>query len=213
VILPEAKDYKRIGEGDTGLNTGGMGAISPVPFVDSDMMKMVEERIVKPTVNGLAAETIPYQGFIFFGLINVAGNPMVIEYNVRMGDPETEVVMPRIESDLLEVFEKMHVQKLDEVKLNLSDKTATTVMVVSGGYPGDYEKGQTIVGLETTQDIMVFHAGTAMQGDKLMTAGGRVMAFTALASSKEMALQQCYSAINKVCYNGMYYRKDIGFDL
>jgi phosphoribosylamine--glycine ligase len=213
VLLPEAKDYKRIGDGDSGLNTGGMGAISPVPFVDAAMWQKVEERIVKPTINGLAKENISYQGFVFFGLINVGGNPMVIEYNVRLGDPETEAVLPRITSDLLALFEKMHAQKLNEAKLEISAEIATTVMVVSGGYPGDYEKGLEISGLENVADALVFHAGTAAKGDKIVTNGGRVMAFTGLAATKEKALQQSYSAINKICFNGIYYRKDIGLDV
>lgn len=213
VLLPEAKDYKRIGEGDTGLNTGGMGAISPVPFVDAVMMEKVRTQIVEPTVNGLAQENIPYQGFIFFGLINVGGNPKVIEYNVRMGDPETEVVMPRLKSDFLDLIEKMGVQKLDEVSVAFEKDFATTVMVVSGGYPGSYPKGKEIVGLENVEDTLVFHAGTAMQEGELVTNGGRVLAFTSLADKKEKALQQSYSAINKICFDGIYYRKDIGFDL
>lgn len=213
VLLPEAKDYKRIGEGDTGLNTGGMGAISPVPFVDAVMMEKVRSQIVEPTVNGLAQENIPYQGFIFFGLINVGGNPKVIEYNVRMGDPETEVVMPRLKSDFLNLIEKMGAQKLDEVTVAFEKDVATTVMVVSGGYPGSYPKGKEIVGLENVEDALVFHAGTAMQEGKMVTNGGRVLAFTSLADTKEKALQQSYSAINKICFDGIYYRKDIGFDL
>ena len=213
VILPEAKDYKRIGEGDTGLNTGGMGAVSPVPFVDKAMMKKVKNQIIEPTVNGLANDKIDFQGFIFFGLINVGGNPMVIEYNVRMGDPETEVVMPRIESDLLELFELMHNKKLNDADIKMSDKTATTVMVVSGGYPGSYPKGKVIAGVESVKEAIVFHAGTAEKDDQLVTSGGRVMAFTALADTKEKALQKSYSAINKICFDGITYRKDIGFDL
>ena len=213
VILPEAKDYKRIGEGDTGLNTGGMGAVSPVPFVDKAMMKKVKNQIIEPTVNGLANDKIDFQGFIFFGLINVGGNPMVIEYNVRMGDPETEVVMPRIESDLLELFELMHNKKLNDANIKMSDKTATTVMVVSGGYPGSYPKGKVIAGVESVKEAIVFHAGTAEKDDQLVTSGGRVMAFTALADTKEKALQKSYSAINKICFDGITYRKDIGFDL
>ena len=213
VLLPEAKDYKRIGEGDAGLNTGGMGAVSPVPFVDAAMMEKVRTQIVEPTVNGLAQENIPYQGFIFFGLINVGGNPKVIEYNVRMGDPETEVVMPRLKSDFLDLIEKMGAQKLDEVTVAFEKDVATTVMVVSGGYPGSYPKGKEIVGLENVEDTLVFHAGTAMQEGELVTNGGRVLAFTSLADTKEKALQQSYSAINKICFDGIYYRKDIGFDL
>ena len=213
VLLPEAKDYKRIGEGDKGLNTGGMGAISPVPFVDSEMMKKVRERIVEPTINGFAKDKIDYQGFVFFGLINVKGNPMVIEYNVRMGDPETEVVMPRIESDILTWFELMHEQRLSEAEVKFSAQTATTVMVVSGGYPGDYEKGKEISGLENVESCIAFHAGTTTKEGKLVTNGGRVLAFTAMADTKEKALQQSYSAISKICFDGITFRKDIGFDL
>jgi len=213
VLLPEAKDYKRIGDGDTGLNTGGMGAVSPVPFVNAGMWKKVEERIVKPTIEGLAKDGISYQGFVFFGLINVGGNPMVIEYNVRMGDPETEAVLPRLTSDLLAVFEKMHHQKLNEVDVEISSNKSATVVVVSGGYPGDYKKGNEISGLENVTDALVFHSGTAVKDDKLVTNGGRVMAITSLAATKEKALQQCYSAINKMCYDGIYYRKDIGLDV
>jgi phosphoribosylamine--glycine ligase len=177
------------------------------------MMEKVRTQIVEPTVNGLAQENIPYQGFIFFGLINVGGNPKVIEYNVRMGDPETEVVMPRLKSDFLDLIEKMGVQKLDEVSVAFEKDFATTVMVVSGGYPGSYPKGKEIVGLENVEDTLVFHAGTAMQEGELVTNGGRVLAFTSLADKKEKALQQSYSAINKICFDGIYYRKDIGFDL
>ncbi len=213
ILLPEAKDYKRIGEGDKGLNTGGMGAISPVPFVDAAMMQKVREHIVEPTINGLAKEAIDFKGFVFFGLINVGGNPMVIEYNVRLGDPETEVVIPRIESDILDWFALMHQQKLNLAEVTFDTQTATTVMVVSGGYPGEYAKGDEIVGVENVEDCMAFHAGTALKNGKLVTNGGRVMAFTAKADTKEKALQKSYSAIAKICFNGMNFRKDIGFDL
>lgn len=213
VLLPEAKDYKRIGESDTGLNTGGMGAVSPVSFVDDGLLQKVISQIVEPTVRGIYEEGIDYQGFIFFGLINVGGNPKVIEYNVRMGDPETEVVMPRIKSDILELFEKMHFKKLNEARIEITQQTATTVMVVSGGYPGDYERGQEISGVDDVTEAIVFHAGTELKGNSLVTSGGRVMAFTALADTKEKALQQSYNAINKICYNGIYYRRDIGLDL
>jgi phosphoribosylamine--glycine ligase len=213
VLLPEAKDYKRIGEGDTGLNTGGMGAVSPVPFVDGLMWEKVKKRIVEPTIEGLSKDNIPYQGFVFFGLISVKGEPMVIEYNVRMGDPETEVVMPRITSDLLEVFSMMHQERLHEIELTKDPRTAATVMVVSGGYPGDYEKGKEISGLENVENSLVFHSGTAIAEGNLVTAGGRVMAFTSMGDTKEIALKQSYSAINKICFDGIYYRKDIGFDL
>lgn len=213
VLLPEAKDYKRIGDGDTGLNTGGMGAVSPVPFVDDAMMKKVIAQIVAPTINGFAKEGTDYMGFVFFGLINVQGNPMVIEYNVRMGDPETEVVIPRVKTDLLEIFEKMHAQKLNEVTLEINPQTATTVMVVSGGYPEDYAKGKQITGLDKVENATVYHAGTAEKEGKIVTNGGRVLACTALADTKEKALQLSYSAVNMVNFAGMYYRKDIGNDL
>jgi phosphoribosylamine--glycine ligase len=213
VLLPEAKDYKRIGEGDKGLNTGGMGAISPVPFVDDAMMEKVLARIVEPTINGFVKEEIDYQGFVFFGLINVGGNPKVIEYNVRMGDPETEVVLPRLKSDLLDLFAKMGEQKLYEAEVEFINDAACTVMVVSGGYPESYAKGKEIIGVNEVEDTIVFHAGTAMKEGKLVTNGGRVMAFTSLAETNEKALQQSYSAINRICFDGIYYRKDIGFDL
>jgi phosphoribosylamine--glycine ligase len=213
VLLPEAKDYKRIGEGDKGLNTGGMGAISPVPFVDDAMMEKVRTRIVEPTIHGLAKEAMDYQGFVFFGLINVGGNPKVIEYNVRMGDPETEVVLPRLKTDLLELFHLMGDQRLHEAEVAFYDEVAATVMVVSGGYPEGYEKGKEIMGVDQVEGTTVFHAGTAMKNNQLVTNGGRVMAFTSLAETNEKALQQSYSAIDKICFDGIYYRKDIGFDL
>lgn len=213
VILPEAKDYKRIGEGDTGLNTGGMGAVSPVPFADKALMEKVEEKIVKPTIAGIEAEGMDYTGFVFFGLIKVGEEPMVIEYNVRMGDPETEVVMPRIKSDLVEVFQKAATGKLGEVQLEADDRSACTVMVVSEGYPEDYAKGKKITGLENVEDTIVFHAGTKLADGELVTSGGRVMAFTSYGANKKEALQKSYASINKVCYDGIVYRKDIGFDL
>ena len=213
VVLPEAKDYKRIGEGDTGLNTGGMGAISPVPFVDDMMMDKVRARIIEPTVQGLAKDHLDFQGFVFLGLINVGGNPMVIEYNVRMGDPETEVVMPRIKTDMVELFEKMNNQELENATIELDERTASTVMVVSGGYPGSYPKGKTMTGVEEVDEAIVFHAGTAEKEGHLVTNGGRVMAFTGLGKNKEKALQLSYSAVNKVSFTGMNFRKDIGFDL
>lgn len=213
VILPEAKDYKRIGEGDTGLNTGGMGAVSPVPFADKALMEKVEEKIVKPTIAGIEAEGMDYTGFVFFGLIKVGDEPMVIEYNVRMGDPETEVVMPRIKSDLVEVFEKTAAGKLGEVKLEFDERSACTVMVVSEGYPEGYAKGKKIMGLQNVEDTIVFHAGTKLEDGELLTSGGRVMAFTSYGANKKEALQKSYASINKVCYDGIVYRKDIGFDL
>ncbi len=214
VLLPTAKDYKRIGEGDTGLNTGGMGAISPPPFVDHALMQKVEERIVKPTIDGLAKEKIDYRGFIFFGLINVGGEPYVIEYNCRMGDPETEVVLPRISSDFGKLCLAIHNQTLHDYQIEVRKESAATVMVVSGGYPEAYEKNKEISGLnQVADDILIFHAGNKREGNKLLTNGGRVMAFTALDDHYKHALMQAYNAINKICYDGIYYRKDIGFDL
>ncbi len=212
-ILPSAKDYKRIGEGDKGLNTGGMGAISPVPFADQAFLDKVEESIVKSTINGLKKEGIDYKGFIFIGLMNVKGNPFVIEYNVRMGDPETEVVLPRIESDLLDLFEGVANQTLDTKEFSVTSKTATTVMLVSGGYPEAYEKGKIVSGLENVQDSIVFHAGTKSENDNVLTNGGRVMAITSFGDSIEDALQKSYENIDKIHFDKMNYRKDIGFDL
>lgn len=212
-VLPSAKDYKRIGEGDTGLNTGGMGAISPVPFADEAFLSKVEERVVKPTVNGLQKDGIDYRGFIFIGLMNVEGNPFVIEYNVRMGDPETEVVLPRIESDLLELFEGVANQSLETKSFKVTDKTATTVMLVSGGYPEAYEKGKEISGLEAVEGSLVFHAGTKLENNKVLTNGGRVMAITSFGNTIEEALKTSYSNIDKISFDKMNYRKDIGFDV
>ena len=212
-ILPSAKDYKRIGEGDTGLNTGGMGAISPVPFADEAFLNKVEELVVKPTINGLNKDGIDYRGFIFIGLMNDNGNPSVVEYNVRMGDPETEVVFPRIESDLLELFKGVANQNLSEKSFEVTNQTATTVMLVSGGYPEAYEKGKEITGIDSVEDSIVFHAGTTIKDDKVVTNGGRVMAITSLGNTMEEALAKSYKNIDKICFDKINFRKDIGFDL
>jgi phosphoribosylamine--glycine ligase len=212
-LLPTAKDYKRIGEGDTGLNTGGMGAVSPVPFADAVLMEKIETRIVKPTIAGLQKEGIEYKGFVFIGLINVKGEPMVIEYNVRMGDPETEVVIPRIQSDLVAVFQAVAEQKLDEIALEIDPRSATTVMLVSGGYPEEYAKGMPISGLEAVTDSLVFHAGTAFKDEQVVSNGGRVLAVTSYGNGFQEALKKSYQNIDKLHFDTMYYRKDIGFDL
>jgi phosphoribosylamine--glycine ligase len=212
-ILPEAKDYKRIGEGDTGLNTGGMGAVSPVPFADEEFLKKVADKIIKPTIHGLQKERIEYKGFIFIGLIKVGNEPYVIEYNVRMGDPETEVVIPRIQSDIVELFLAVADEKLDQTDLKINPETATTIMIVSGGYPEDYEKGKEIFGLEKTLDSIVFHAGTKFENEKVLTNGGRVLAVTSLGENIEEAIKKSYQNIEKLHFDKMYYRKDIGQDL
>lgn len=212
-ILPEAKDYKRIGEGDTGLNTGGMGAISPVPFADAAFMDKVKNQIIIPTVKGLKADNIPYKGFIFFGLINVKGEPYVIEYNCRMGDPETEVVMPRLRSDLLDLFEGVATNTLSERDVQFDERFAATVMMVSGGYPEDYEKGKQVYGLHTVQESLVFHAGTKADGPAVITSGGRVLAVTSYGRNLEAALEKSYKALKNVEFEKAYYRKDIGFDV
>lgn len=212
-ILPSAKDYKRIGEGDTGLNTGGMGAISPVPFATDDFLQKVEELVVKPTINGLQKDGIDYRGFIFIGLMNDNGNPSVVEYNVRMGDPETEVVLPRIKSDLVDLFEGVANQTLNQKSYEVTSQTATTVMLVSGGYPEAYEKGKMITGFDTIEDSIVFHAGTTEKDGNVVTNGGRVMAITSFGDSIEDALKKSYKNIDKITFDKINYRKDIGFDL
>lgn len=212
-MLPTAKDYKRIGENDQGLNTGGMGAVSPVPFANAEFMQKIEEKIVKPTIFGLSAEGIEYQGFIFIGLIKVGDEPYVIEYNVRMGDPETEVVIPRIETDLVPVFQSLKNKKLDTISLEINPKSATTVMLVSGGYPEDYEKGKIISGVENSNDSIVFHAGTSLINNELRTSGGRVLAITSFGNDFKEALAVSYKNIEKIHFEKMYFRKDIGFDL
>ncbi|MRX64299.1 phosphoribosylamine--glycine ligase [Maribacter luteus] len=212
-VLPTAKDYKRIGEGDTGLNTGGMGAISPVPFADKAFMDKIHDRVVKPTVEGLKKDNLPYKGFVFIGLIKIGDDPFVIEYNVRMGDPETEVVIPRIKTDLVTVFQAVADQKLDSIDLEIDDRTASTVMLVSGGYPEAYEKGKEIMGFENIGDSIVFHAGTDLKDGKVVTNGGRVMAITSYGDNFNQALQTSYQSIDKICFEKMNFRKDIGFDL
>lgn len=212
-ILPTAKDYKRIGEGDTGLNTGGMGAVSPVPYVDAVLMEKIETRIVKPTIEGFQKDGIEYKGFVFIGLINVKNEPIVIEYNVRMGDPETEVVVPRLKSDLVELFLSVADQKLGDFNLEVDPRSATTVMVVSGGYPEDFEKGKVISGLENVTDSIVFHAGTKLDGENVVTNGGRVIAVTSYGDNFQEAIKKSYQNIDKLSFDKMYFRKDIGFDL
>ena len=212
-ILPNAKDYKRIGEGDTGLNTGGMGAISPVPFADKMFLQRIENEIVRPTVQGLKKDNLPYKGFIFIGLIKVNNTPFVIEYNVRMGDPETEVVLPRINSDLLELFIAVAENKLDEINLDIDSKFASTVMMVSSGYPKNYKKGYNISGILKEMDTLVFHAGTKRDGVNLKTSGGRVMAITALNESMKEAIKKSYRHAEVISFKDKYFRKDIGFDL
>jgi len=212
-ILPTAKDYKRIGEGDTGLNTGGMGAISPVPFADAEFLNKVEEHIVKPTVLGLQKDDLPYKGFIFIGLIKVKNNPFVIEYNVRMGDPETEAVLPRLKNDLVQLFSAVAQKTLNEETLVIDNRSATTVVLVSGGYPESYEKGKQITGLNRIEDSIVFHAGASLENDKIVTSGGRVLAITSFGNNFEEAIKKTYQNIEKLHFDKMYYRKDIGFDL
>ncbi len=212
-ILPTAKDYKRIGEGDTGLNTGGMGAVSPVPYVDAVLMEKIETRIVKPTIDGFQKDGIPYKGFVFIGLINVKGEPIVIEYNVRMGDPETEVVIPRLKTDLVELFLAVANEKLDQIALEVDERSATTIMVVSGGYPEDFEKGKVITGLENITDSIVFHAGTKLENNQVLSNGGRVLTVTSYGDNFEEAIKKSYQNIAKLQFDKMYFRKDIGNDL
>jgi len=212
-VLPTAKDYKRIGEGDTGLNTGGMGAISPVPFANEELMHKIETRIVRPTIQGLKEDSLPYKGFVFIGLIKVGEDPFVIEYNVRMGDPETEVVLPRLQNDLVDIFQAMGEKNLDKIDLQINSETATTVMLVSGGYPESYVKGKKITGLENIKDSIPFHAGSKIENDGIVTSGGRVMAITSFGKTYQEALRKSYQNIEKLHFDKMNYRKDIGFDL
>ncbi|WP_461640069.1 phosphoribosylamine--glycine ligase [Labilibaculum euxinus] len=211
--LAEAKDYKRIGVGDTGLNTGGMGAISPVPFATADFMQKVEDRVIVPTIEGLQKDNIPYKGFIFIGLMNIGGDPYVIEYNVRMGDPETEVIIPRIKSDLLELMEAVSRQELDKAPFEMDDRTVTTVMLVAGGYPEAYEKGKTITKLDEVEGSIVFHAGTTFSGNDVVTNGGRVISVSSYGDTMQSALDKSFRNAELIDFEGKYYRKDIGFDL
>ena len=213
-ILPTAKDYKRIGEGDTGLNTGGMGAVSPVPFATDEFLNKIENHIVKPTVEGLQKDNLPYVGFIFIGLIKVGDDPKVIEYNVRMGDPETEVVLPRLKTDVVQIFKAMGNQTLSSIEIEIDNRAATTIVMVSGGYPEAYKKGKEITGIETIEDSIVFHAGAKFQDDKVVTSGGRVLAITSYGETYQEAIKKSYQTIeNNLEFDKMYYRKDIGFDL
>ncbi|CAA9276984.1 MAG: Phosphoribosylamine--glycine ligase [uncultured Adhaeribacter sp.] len=214
VLLPEAKDYKRIGEGDTGLNTGGMGAISPVPFADETFLQKVKERVIEPTLRGLQTENIPYSGFIFIGLMNVNGEPYVIEYNVRLGDPETEAILPRIKSDLFELFRALHDHELRNFKFEIDSRTAATIMLVAEGYPGEYSKGDEISGLDASTQALVFHAGTKLTDDnKIVTNGGRVIAVTGLGHNLTEALEQARQTAENITWSGRTFRRDIGFDL
>lgn len=212
-ILGSAKDYKRIGEGDMGLNTGGMGAVSPVPFANEEFNRKVEERVVRPTIEGLQKDGIDYKGFVFFGLMNVGGDPYVIEYNVRMGDPETEVVMPRLKTDILSLFEAMAKGELEQAAFELDDRFCTTVMLVSQGYPGDYKKGKEITGVPDVKGSIVFHAGTKLADGKVVTNGGRVIAVSSFGKTMREALAQSYENVAKIHFDGMNFRRDIGFDL
>ena len=212
-VLPFAKDYKKIGEGDTGLNTGGMGAISPVPFLDAEFLSKIQTKIIKPTITGIINENMKYNGFVFIGLIKVDDEPYVIEYNVRMGDPETEVVFPRLKNDLVELFDSMGTPKFKDIRLNISENHAATVILVSGGYPESYEKGKTINGLNNLSEVSVFHAGTKKKNDSFVTSGGRVLAITSMGKNFELALENSYNQIKNIKFDGMNYREDIGFDL
>src|SRR5690554_1551715 len=213
-VLPSAKDYKRIGNDDTGLNTGGMGAVSPVPFASEELVKKIEERIIKPTIKGIQEENMDYVGFIFLGLmVNDAGDPYMIEYNVRMGDPESEVVLPRIQTDLLDLLVAAADQKLNEIEVKIDSRAAATVMLVSGGYPKDFEKGKRISGIETVKDSIVYHGGTKLEGGEVLTNGGRVIAVTSLADTFQEAIKKSYQSIEKISFDRMYYRTDIGADL
>lgn len=212
-ILPTAKDYKRIGTGDTGLNTGGMGAVSPVPFATPEFLNKIEELVVKPTISGLQKDNLPYKGFVFIGLIKVGNEPKVIEYNVRMGDPETEVVLPRLKNDLVEIFQAISNQTLDSINIEIDERAATTVMLVSGGYPEAYQKGKEITGLNNMVDVLPFHAGAVLKDGKVVTSGGRVMAITSYGNTYSEALKKSYQNIDKLHFDTMYYRNDIGFDL
>ncbi len=213
LTLPMAKDYKRIGEGDSGLNTGGMGAVSPVPFVDKQFRKKINEKIIKPTLDGLKSESMLYKGFIFIGLINVYGEPKVIEYNVRMGDPETEVVIPRIKNDFVKLFEAVSQQRLKHIELDIDKRTAVTVMSVSGGYPESYKKGYKISGMNDVKEALVFHSGTSVEGSDIVTSGGRVITLTGMGNSMQEALEKSYNGLDKIEFKKMYFRRDIGFDL
>ena len=212
-VLPTAKDYKRIGEGDTGLNTGGMAAVSPVPFATPELLEKIENRIIKPTIDGLREDKIEYKGFVFIGLIIVDNDPYVIEYNVRMGDPETEAVIPRLKTDLVALFKAVAEEKLNEITLEIDSRAATTIMVVSGGYPEEYQKGKVISGIENVTDSIVFHAGTKLENDKIVSNGGRVLTVTSFGDDYKEALKKSYQNINKLHFDTMYFRKDIGFDL
>jgi phosphoribosylamine--glycine ligase len=212
-VLPTAKDYKRIGEGDTGLNTGGMGAISPVPFANEEFMAKIHDRIIEPTVRGLEKDNLPYKGFIFIGLIKVGNDPKVIEYNVRMGDPETEVVLPRLKTDFVEIFKAVANGTLDQVPIEIDSRAATTVMNVAGGYPEAYNKGDEIIGIDAVTDQIVFQAGTTLKDGKIVTNGGRVLAVTAFGTDFREALQSSYEGVSKIQFKDRYYRTDLGFDL
>tara|TARA_B100000809_G_scaffold248955_1_gene279615 strand:+ start:2757 stop:4028 length:1272 start_codon:yes stop_codon:yes gene_type:complete len=212
-ILPTAKDYKRIGEGDTGLNTGGMGAVSPVPFATDAFLNKIEEQVVKPTIKGLIKDNLPYKGFVFIGLIKVGDDPKVIEYNVRMGDPETEVVLPRVKTDLVEIFKAIAEERLNEIEIEIDHRAATTVMLVSGGYPESYEKGKEITGLDAIENSIAFHAGAVLKEGKTVTSGGRVIAITSYGNTYQEAIKKSYQNIDKLHFDKMNYRRDIGFDL